>query len=148
MWWCFGWPYDTSVAMARLVFCGLFDRYPNLKIVTHHMGGMIPITTAASARACRCSARAPRTRTTRGILPSLKRPHLDYFQEFTPTPHVRGRHRAFRCGLDSSVARVVFDTGRRLGPIKPAIDVLRRLDVSDADKRKIFGGNAEKLLKK
>ena len=27
---------DTSVAMVRQVFCGLFDRYPNLKIVTHH----------------------------------------------------------------------------------------------------------------
>src|SRR5215471_17886713 len=25
MWWCFGWPYETSVAMERLVFCGLFD---------------------------------------------------------------------------------------------------------------------------
>src|SRR5499427_9119109 len=36
MWWCFGWPYDTSVAMARLVFSGLFDRHPELKIITHH----------------------------------------------------------------------------------------------------------------
>ena len=26
MWWCFGWPYDTSVAMVRLAFSGLFDR--------------------------------------------------------------------------------------------------------------------------
>ena len=42
MWWCFGWPYETSVAMSRLVFCGVFDRYPGLKIVTHHLGGMIP----------------------------------------------------------------------------------------------------------
>ena len=42
MWWCFGWPYDTSVAMVRLVFGGLFDRYPKLKIITHHLGGMIP----------------------------------------------------------------------------------------------------------
>ena len=42
IWWCFGWPYDSSVAMARLVFSGLFDRHPNLKIITHHMGAMIP----------------------------------------------------------------------------------------------------------
>src|SRR5262249_10615280 len=42
MWWCFGWPYDTSVAMVRMVFCGLLDRYPRLKVVTHHLGGMIP----------------------------------------------------------------------------------------------------------
>ncbi len=42
MWWCFGWPYETSVAMVRLVFSGVFDRYPGLKIITHHLGGMIP----------------------------------------------------------------------------------------------------------
>jgi aminocarboxymuconate-semialdehyde decarboxylase len=42
MWWYFGWPYDTSVAMVRMVFSGLFDRYPGLNIVTHHLGGMIP----------------------------------------------------------------------------------------------------------
>jgi predicted TIM-barrel fold metal-dependent hydrolase len=28
--------------MARMVFSGFFDRLPNLKIVTHHMGGMVP----------------------------------------------------------------------------------------------------------
>ena len=42
IWWTFGWPYETSVAMAHLVFAGLFDRHPELKIITHHLGGMIP----------------------------------------------------------------------------------------------------------
>src|SRR6185369_10493734 len=37
MWWCFGWPYETSVAMVRLVLNGLLDRYPKLNIVTHHL---------------------------------------------------------------------------------------------------------------
>jgi predicted TIM-barrel fold metal-dependent hydrolase len=42
IWWTFGWPYETSVAMARLVFSGIFDRHPNLKIITHHLGAMAP----------------------------------------------------------------------------------------------------------
>ena len=42
IWWTFGWPYETSAAMARLVFSGLFDRHPGLKIIVHHMGAMIP----------------------------------------------------------------------------------------------------------
>jgi predicted TIM-barrel fold metal-dependent hydrolase len=42
IWWAFGWPYETSAAMARLVFSGIFDRQPELKIITHHMGGMVP----------------------------------------------------------------------------------------------------------
>src|SRR5581483_5184509 len=28
IWWTFGWPYETSAAMARMVFAGLFDRHP------------------------------------------------------------------------------------------------------------------------
>ena len=42
IWWTFGWPYETSVAMAHLVFAGLFDKHPNLKIITHHLGAMVP----------------------------------------------------------------------------------------------------------
>src|SRR5262249_57254112 len=42
MWWAFGWPYETSVAMGSLVFSGIFDRHPALKIITHHLGAMIP----------------------------------------------------------------------------------------------------------
>ncbi len=42
LWWVFGWPYETSIFMARILFAGYFDRWPNLKIITHHMGGMVP----------------------------------------------------------------------------------------------------------
>ncbi|MCJ7596481.1 MAG: amidohydrolase family protein, partial [Desulfobacterales bacterium] len=38
----FGWPYDTTAAMARLVCSGIMEKYPNLKILTHHCGGMVP----------------------------------------------------------------------------------------------------------
>ncbi len=42
IWWTFGWPYETSAAMARLVFSGIFDKCPGLKVITHHAGGMVP----------------------------------------------------------------------------------------------------------
>jgi len=42
IWWTFGWPYDTSAAMARMVFAGLFDKWPTLKVIAHHMGAMAP----------------------------------------------------------------------------------------------------------
>jgi aminocarboxymuconate-semialdehyde decarboxylase len=47
IWWTFGWPYETSVAMARLVFSKTLDKYPNLKIIIHHLGAMVPIFEAA-----------------------------------------------------------------------------------------------------
>jgi predicted TIM-barrel fold metal-dependent hydrolase len=42
---------------------------------------------------------------------------------------------------------VVFATDTPLGPIKPTIEVIDRLELSDADRRKIYCGNAEKLLR-
>ena len=42
MWWLFGWPYETSVFMGRMVFSGMFDKLPELKIITHHLGAMVP----------------------------------------------------------------------------------------------------------
>src|SRR5436853_276735 len=42
LWWAFGWPYETAVFMARLVFAGIFDRHPSLRMLTHHAGGMVP----------------------------------------------------------------------------------------------------------
>ena len=38
----FGWPFDTTQALWRLIFGGVLDRFPTLKIVTHHMGAMLP----------------------------------------------------------------------------------------------------------
>ncbi|MEO0249282.1 MAG: amidohydrolase family protein [candidate division WOR-3 bacterium] len=42
IWMTIGWPMDTSVAMTRIVFSGVFDTYPNLKLITHHRGAFIP----------------------------------------------------------------------------------------------------------
>jgi predicted TIM-barrel fold metal-dependent hydrolase len=84
------------------------------------------------------------------ILPSLKRPHLDYMRDFyADTAMFGGGVQALRCGYEFFGAdKVVFATDTPLGPIKPAIEALNKLEMSDADRRKIFSGNAEKLLRK
>src|SRR6266581_9625020 len=42
IYWLFGWPYETSVFMARMVFSGMLEKLPGLKIITHHLGAMAP----------------------------------------------------------------------------------------------------------
>ena len=37
-----GFPFETTVAAARLIMSGILDRYPNLKIVLAHAGGALP----------------------------------------------------------------------------------------------------------
>ncbi len=149
MWWCFGWPYDTSVAMVRLALCGLFDRYPNLKIITHHLGGMIPYYDGRIGPGLDVLGSRTSDEDYSKILPALKRPHLDYMHEFyADTAMFGGGVHALRCGFEFFGAdKVVFATDTPLGPIKPAIEALNQLDIPDADRRKIFSGNAELLIK-
>ena len=150
MWWCFGWPYDTSVAMVRMVFNGLLDRYPHLKIVTHHLGGMIPYYDGRIGPGLQVLGSRTSDEDYSKILPSLKRPHLDYLHDFYgDTALFGGGVHALRCGLEFfGSEHVVFATDTPLGPIAPTIDAIKRLEISDTDRRKIFCGNAERLLKR
>jgi uncharacterized protein len=150
MWWCFGWPYETSVAMVRMVLNGLLDRYPGLKIITHHLGGMIPFYDGRIGPGLQVLGSRTLDEDYSKVLSSLKRPHLDYLRDFYgDTALFGGGAHAVRCGLEFfGSEHVVFATDTPLGPIAPTIDVIKKLDIAEADRRKIFCGNAERLLKK
>jgi aminocarboxymuconate-semialdehyde decarboxylase len=149
MWWCFGWPYDTSVAMVRMVLSGLLDRHPRLKIITHHLGGMIPYYDGRIGPGLAVLGSRTLDEDYSKVLPSLRRPHLDYLRDFYgDTALFGGGIHAVRCGLEFFGSdHVVFATDTPLGPIAPTIEAIKRLDIEDADRRKIFAGNAERLLK-
>src|SRR5215472_13676576 len=140
MWWCFGWPYDTSVAMVRMVFNGLLDRYPRLKIVTHHLGGMIPFYDGRIGPGLQVLGSRTIDEDYSKVLSSLKRPHLDYLHDFYgDTALFGGGIHAVRCGLEFfGSEHVVFATDTPLGPIAPTIATIKRLDISESDRRKIF----------
>jgi len=149
MWWCFHWPYETSVAMLRMVFWGLFDRYPNLRIITHHLGGMIPYYDGRVGNGLKVLGARTTDEDYSKILPSLKRPHMDYLHDFfADTAMFGGGVPATRCGFEFFGAdKVVFATDAPLGPIAPTIKTVQALGLAPADERKLLCGNAEKLLK-
>ena len=148
MWWCFHWPYETSVAMVRMVFSGLLDRYPQLKIITHHLGGMIPYYDGRVGPGLKVLGQRTSDEDYSKILTSLKRPHMDYLHDFyADTAMFGGGVGATRCGFEFfGVNQVVFATDTPLGPIAPTIATVKKLELGSADERKIFCGNAEKLL--
>jgi len=150
MWWCFGWPYETSVAMVRMVLAGLLDRHPKLKIITHHLGGMIPFYDGRIGPGLAVLGSRTLDEDYSKVLSSLKRPHLDYLHDFYgDTALFGGGIQAVRCGLEFfGVNHVVFATDTPLGPIAPTIDRINELDIPAADRRRIFAGNAERLLRR
>lgn len=42
LWQVFGWTFDTTITIFRLIFAGLYDRHPRIKLVAHHGGGLLP----------------------------------------------------------------------------------------------------------
>jgi aminocarboxymuconate-semialdehyde decarboxylase len=150
MWWCFGWPYETTVAMARLVFSGLFDRHPKLKIITHHLGGgMIPYFDGRIGPGMEVLGSRTIDEDYSKVLPSLKRPHLDYFREFYADTAMFGGKFGLPCGLEFFGGdRVVFATDAPLGPIAKTLKVVDELGLDAATKQKIMVGNAERLMKR
>ena len=148
MWWCFGWPYETSVAMARLVFSGVFDRHPALKIVTHHLGGMIPFYDGRIGAGMEVLGSRTSDEDYSNVLKSLKRPHLDYFHDFYADTALFGAGNGLQCGLDFFGAEhVVFSTDAPLGPIAKTIAAVDGLALDAATRDKIMSGNAKRLLK-
>jgi predicted TIM-barrel fold metal-dependent hydrolase len=154
IWFMFGWPYETTACMTRLIYSGLFDEHPNLKIVTHHMGGMIPFfsgkiklgfsqiffgTPEENPLATKCN---------------LKLHPLDYFKLLHADTAVNGEIHALRCGhsfFGTShslfATDAPFDAEKGRGLIRDTIAAIKALGLPQHETKAILEGNARALLR-
>ena len=147
MWWAYGWPYETSVAMTRLVFAGLFDRHPGIKIVTHHLGGMIPYFEGRADAGLQVLGSRTTDEDYSTVLSSLKKPHKEYFKMFYGDTAMFGGFHGTKCGVEYFGAdHVVFASDAPMASIPETLAVIDRLDLAPDDLAKICGGNAAKLM--
>ena len=148
MWWCFGWPYETTIAMCRLVFDGIYDRHPDLKIITHHLGGgMIPFFDGRIGLGMEVLGNRTIEEDYSKVLSSLKRPHLEYFKEFYADTAMFGGTYGLPCGISFFGAdKVVFASDAPLAAIPMHVKAIDGLNLAPDVRRKIMVGNAEKLL--
>ena len=154
IWFTFGWPYETSAFMARMVFSGLFDRHPDIKIITHHLGGMVPYFEGRVGPGWDQLGSRTTDEDYRVILKQLKKRPLDYFKMFYGDTALFGSTAGTKCGLEFFGAdHVVFASDAPFDPeggpmyIRETIKIIDGLDISDEDRSKIYQGNAERLMK-
>ena len=101
IWWCFGWPYESSAAMSHLVFSGLFDRHPTLRIITHHLGAMIPYFAGRIEQGWDLEMGTRTPPIDAALMPKpLKKKPSEYFKMFYADTALSGSASATRCGLD------------------------------------------------
>jgi aminocarboxymuconate-semialdehyde decarboxylase len=153
IWQVLGWPYESSVAMARIVFSGLFDRLPELRLITHHCGAMIPFFAGRAETLWAQLGARTADDSYAGILARMTRPPIEYFHLFYADTVLGGSASALRCGLDFfGPDRVVFASDCPFDPeggplfIREGIRSIEALDLSEQDRDKIYRLNALKLL--
>jgi predicted TIM-barrel fold metal-dependent hydrolase len=147
----FGWPYDTTSAMARLVFSGIMEKYPNLKIVTHHCGGMVSFY---SERINQFTQLMEFGREGESGL-SLKKPAIDYFKRFYADTAIYGNPTALECGRNFFGGdRILFGIDFPLGDTeqgdrnyRQTINAIEKMNITEEDKKKIYEDNARELMR-
>lgn len=150
--WTFGWPYETSVAMARMVFSGFFDTWPDLKVITHHMGAMIPYFEGRVGYGWDQLGSRTSDVDYKSLLRSMKKRPIDYFRLFYADTALFGARGGLRCGLDFfGVDKVVFASDAPFEPvpglyIRETINAIESLELTKDQKDRIYRGNAEQLL--
>jgi aminocarboxymuconate-semialdehyde decarboxylase len=153
IWWTLGWPYETAAAMSRITFSGLLERLPNLKIVTHHLGGMVPYFEGRVGHGWDQLGSRTSDVDYKALLKSMKKRPIDFLRMFYGDTALFGARAGTVCGLDFfGVDHVLFASDTPFEPtpgifIRETIKVLDSLDLSAEKKDQIYRGNAERLLK-
>jgi uncharacterized protein len=154
IWFSFGWPYETTAAMTRLIYSGIFDELPDLKIITHHMGGMIPYFAGKIGLGFRQIFFGTSERNPLAEEAGLKHKPMDYYKMLYADTALNGEIEPTRCGhaffgtsscLFATDAPFDCEQGRAL--IRNTIKAVEALPITPGRREMIFAGNARSLLK-
>lgn len=145
----FGWPFETTLVFSRLVFSGIIERYPQLNVVSRHLGGgMIPFFWG---RINETYAPEKQQKTIGRVLP---KPLFDCFSMFYYDTAVGGSAAAIRCAYEVFGAdRLLFATKSPWGPgtgelrLSEYPKAIYSLNLSDKDTKNIFTDNARQAPK-
>jgi len=145
----FGWPFDTTAAMTRLIFAGILEKFPTLKFITHHCGGMVPFF------ADRLIVHYDNGLERLGAkhFPGLTKHPADYFRMFYADTALNGNPSALRCGLEFFGedhllfgTDVPYDVENGGVSIRETVRAIEAMGASESVRNKIYEGNARRLL--
>jgi aminocarboxymuconate-semialdehyde decarboxylase len=155
IWWTFGWEYDLSVFMARMVFSGVLEKNPGLTMLIHHGGSMVPHFAGRVGPGWdQLGTRTPdHQKADIEGYPLTKRP-IDYFKMMYGDTAMFGAAHALRCSIDFyGVDHILFasdspyDPEKGPGYIRAGIqNVSEEVGLTAEEQDKIFRGNISAIL--
>ncbi len=153
LWWVFGWPYETAIFMSRLIFAGHLDRWPNLRILTHHAGGMVPHFAGRIGPGLDQFGERTPDEDLSPIRARLTRRPYDYYRLFYGDTALFGARHALECALDFfGVHHLLFGTDMPFDPekgpmfVRETIANLEAIDLTREQRAALYEGNARRVL--
>jgi hypothetical protein len=134
-----GWHIETGLHVVRMMFGGVFDRFPKLQVVVGHMGEALPFMLPRLERSGAALA-AQGVKRERSFGDCLRQ-NLHYTFagfNFTATFH--------NLLAEVGIERIMFSADYPYGSMVEAGAFLQQLPISDADRERIAHKNAEALL--
>jgi len=146
----FGWLYETSIAMSRLIYSGILERYPNLKIIVHHAGAMIPFLEKRIINIQDTDERLRRGDTKLGL---TKAP-IEYYEMFYVDTALYGCTPGLMCAYEFFGANhmlfgsdMPFDCEYGYRFTRETIKSIEQMQISEEERMMIFENNARNLLR-
>ena len=148
-WSRFGWPYETSVAMYRIVLSGAFDRSA-VSVIAHHCGAMLPMFEGRVARGFATAGMRSRDTDYVDRIKGLKRPPMDYFRTcFYGDTALSGGSIGLKCGLEFfGTEHVLFASDAPFNDVRAPLEAFKSLALDAKANEAIYVRNAERLLKR
>lgn len=134
-----GFPMDTTLAAASLVFRGVPERFPRIKWILGHLGGAIPYLVERLDRGFYAFKECRE---------HIDKPPSEYLEEFY-YDSVNFDVRALQLAIDFAGADHILagsDYPHQIGSLRKMLDSIAALPISDTDRAAILGENAERLL--
>ena len=135
-----GFPFDTTLAAAGLVFAGVTERFPRIRWALGHLGGAIPYIAERLDRGFRAFAECRA---------HINRPPSEYLKRFYYDT-VNFDPGALRLAIDFAGADQILagsDYPHQIGSMAAMLGSIRALKLAPPDEANVLGGNAKRLLK-
>lgn len=146
-----GFAAETGLAAVRLICSGVFDEYPDLKIILGHLGEAVPFwmqrldTRMQTVVGTLMKAGAPPFTPLTKILKKLPSYYIKN-NFFVTNSGMLAEPSLLCCLLTLGADRILFAVDYPMEPNQEAVHFLETVNISDTDREKIFHLNAEKLL--
>jgi aminocarboxymuconate-semialdehyde decarboxylase len=134
-----GFPLDTTLAAAGLVFSGVVKRFPRITWVLGHLGGAIPYLVERLDRGFHAFKECRE---------HIDRPPSEYLRQFY-YDSVNFDPRALQLAIDFAGANHILagsDYPHKIGSLQRMFDSVAELDISAEDRAAILGNNTARLL--